>query len=220
VNVTSNGLPYAIEPLSCPVGLSITLLYCGQTIEWIKMPLGTEVGFDPDDIVLDGDSAPPTERGTAALTFRPMSVLAKRSPISATVELLFPNIQTHKLLCLTTKVIDSNQVWSDCVFVDMHARQWLFGLTSLLGRLGRVTLESSARRRGHYWLRSVHMPDGSMPLMSLRPLEWSVPLLQITDMCMRVKYGNIFLQIQCMHDVVSGFWGGDLLTQNHLFVPP
>ena len=30
----------------------------------------------------------PTERGTASPTFRPMSVLDKRSPISLTVELL------------------------------------------------------------------------------------------------------------------------------------
>ena len=42
------------------------------------MPLGTdtEVDFGPGDIVLDGDSAPPTERGTAAPTFRPMSISA------------------------------------------------------------------------------------------------------------------------------------------------
>ena len=32
------------------------------------MPLGTEVGLGPGDIVLDGDSAP-TERGTAASHF-------------------------------------------------------------------------------------------------------------------------------------------------------
>ena len=31
---------------------------CGQTAEWIKMPLVTEVGLDPGDIVLDGDPAP------------------------------------------------------------------------------------------------------------------------------------------------------------------
>jgi len=30
------------------------------------MPLGTEVGLDSGDIVLDGDPAPPTERGTVA----------------------------------------------------------------------------------------------------------------------------------------------------------
>ena len=34
-------------------------VYCGQTAGWIKMPLGTEVGLGPGDIVLDGDPAPP-----------------------------------------------------------------------------------------------------------------------------------------------------------------
>jgi len=55
------------------------------------MSLGTEVGLSPGHIVLDGDPArpPPTERGTAAPTFRPVSVVAKRSHISATAELLF-----------------------------------------------------------------------------------------------------------------------------------
>jgi len=46
-----------------------------------------EVGLGPSHIVLDGDPAAPTERGTAAPTFRPMSIMAKRSPISATAEL-------------------------------------------------------------------------------------------------------------------------------------
>jgi len=30
---------------------------------WIKMPLGTEVGLGPVDIVLDGDPAPPSLKG-------------------------------------------------------------------------------------------------------------------------------------------------------------
>jgi len=30
-------------------------VYCGQTAGWIKLPLGTEVGLGPGDIVLDGD---------------------------------------------------------------------------------------------------------------------------------------------------------------------
>jgi len=48
-------------------------VYCDQTAGWIKMPLGTEVGLGPDVIVLDRDPAlPPTERGTASPTFRPM----------------------------------------------------------------------------------------------------------------------------------------------------
>ena len=61
--VTSNGSPYAAIPLSC---LSVTLVYCGQTVEWIKMPLGTEVDLGPGDTVLDRNPAPPMDRGTAA----------------------------------------------------------------------------------------------------------------------------------------------------------
>jgi len=52
-----------------------------------KMPLGTEVGLGPGDIVLDGDPDP-SEWGTTTPTFQPMSIVAKRSPISATAELL------------------------------------------------------------------------------------------------------------------------------------
>ena len=37
---------------------------CGQMAAWIKMPLGTAVGLGPGNIVLNGDPAPPTERGT------------------------------------------------------------------------------------------------------------------------------------------------------------
>ena len=36
----------------------VTLAYCGQTVGWIKMPLGTEVGLGPDHTVLDGDPSP------------------------------------------------------------------------------------------------------------------------------------------------------------------
>jgi len=39
---------------------------CGQTAGWIKIPLGTEVGLGPGEIVLDGDPAPLQKRGTAA----------------------------------------------------------------------------------------------------------------------------------------------------------
>ena len=38
--------------------LSVTLVYCGQTVGWIKMKLDMEVGFGPGHIVLDGDPAP------------------------------------------------------------------------------------------------------------------------------------------------------------------
>jgi len=70
--------PYAIG--QCSVCLA-TLVYCGQTAGWIKMPLDTDVGLCPGDSVLDGDAAghieldgdpaPPTVTSTAAPTFQP-----------------------------------------------------------------------------------------------------------------------------------------------------
>jgi len=56
--VASNGSPYATGPLFCLSCLSVTLVYCGQTVGWIKMPLGTEVGLGAGDMVLDGEPAP------------------------------------------------------------------------------------------------------------------------------------------------------------------
>jgi len=37
-----------------------------QTAAWINVPLGTELGLGPDDIVLDGDPAPPPQKGDGA----------------------------------------------------------------------------------------------------------------------------------------------------------
>ena len=82
---------WTVRCLSCPSCLSATLvysLYCGQTDGWIKMKLGTDVGLGPGHIVLDEDRAgpaPPLPKGHIP-TFRPMSIVAKRSPISATAE--------------------------------------------------------------------------------------------------------------------------------------
>ena len=57
----------AIGPLSvCPACLSVTLVYCGQTVGWIRMPLGMVVVTSAQATLLDGDPAPPTERRTAA----------------------------------------------------------------------------------------------------------------------------------------------------------
>jgi len=56
--------------LSCPVCLSVTLAYCDQTVVWIKMLLGIEVGLGPGYIVLDGDPAPPPpQKGHSPLQF-------------------------------------------------------------------------------------------------------------------------------------------------------
>jgi len=56
--------PYDIGPLSV---LFVTLMHCGQTVGWIKMLLGMEVGLGPGHIVLDRDPAPVQQRGTARL---------------------------------------------------------------------------------------------------------------------------------------------------------
>jgi len=61
-------------------------MYCGQMAAWIKMPFGTEAGLGPGDIVLHGDPAPPPHKVHGAPLLWPMSVVAKRSPISATAE--------------------------------------------------------------------------------------------------------------------------------------
>jgi len=53
-------------------------VYCGQTVGWIKMPLGTEVGLSPGHIVLDRDPASASKRGTTSFSFRAMSVVVKR----------------------------------------------------------------------------------------------------------------------------------------------
>jgi len=62
---------------------------CGQTVGWPTSLLGKEVGLGPGHIVLDGypvETQPPQQ---PLSTFRPMPIVAKRSPISATAELLF-----------------------------------------------------------------------------------------------------------------------------------
>jgi len=43
----------------CLSDLSVTLVYCGQTVGWMNTPLVMEVGLRPGHLVLDGDLAPP-----------------------------------------------------------------------------------------------------------------------------------------------------------------
>ena len=64
-----NGSPHAIVPLSvlsvCPDN-PVTLVYCGQTVWWISMKLGTEIGLGLGHDVLDGDpDPPPSKKGEA-----------------------------------------------------------------------------------------------------------------------------------------------------------
>jgi len=53
---------------------------CGQTAGWIKMPLGTEVGLGPGDIVLDEGTQLPLKRSLAP-TFRLTSIVANLATI-------------------------------------------------------------------------------------------------------------------------------------------
>ena len=39
------------------------MVYCGQTVQWIKLKLGKQVGLGPGHIVLDGDPAPLPKKG-------------------------------------------------------------------------------------------------------------------------------------------------------------
>jgi len=51
----------------CLSVLSVTLVYCGQTVGRIKMKLGLQVGLGPGHIVLDGDPALPPPKGHSPL---------------------------------------------------------------------------------------------------------------------------------------------------------
>jgi len=57
--------------------LSVTLVSCGQTVGWIRMLLGTEVGLGPGDVALDGRPSSPHGEGHCSPTFRVMSIVAK-----------------------------------------------------------------------------------------------------------------------------------------------
>jgi len=73
------GFPAALyyQTVICPVRLSVTLVYCGgQTVGWIKMKLGMQVGLVPGHCVR-WDPAPP-QRCKVSPNLRPMSVVAKR----------------------------------------------------------------------------------------------------------------------------------------------
>jgi len=56
----SDHCPLCLSGLSvCLSCLSVTLVYCGQTVRWVKTKLVTEVGLCPGHTVLDRDPALP-----------------------------------------------------------------------------------------------------------------------------------------------------------------
>jgi len=66
-----------LSVLSCLSVLPVTLVYCGQTVGWINVKLGMQVGLAHGHIVLDGDPGPPPSKGKALPNFQPISVVAK-----------------------------------------------------------------------------------------------------------------------------------------------
>ena len=63
-----------LSVLSClSVCLSVALMYCGQTVAWMNMKLGTEVGLDSGHIVLGGDPPPPQKGHSPQISARLLS---------------------------------------------------------------------------------------------------------------------------------------------------
>ena len=57
---------HMLSDVVCPICLtvmSVTLVYCGQMVGWIKMKHGMQVGIHPGHIVLDGDPATHPPKG-------------------------------------------------------------------------------------------------------------------------------------------------------------
>jgi len=76
-------MAYAIGPLSvCPVRLSVTLVYCGHTIGWIRMPLGSGVSIGPVHIAVKVGTQLPLKGAQQPPTFRPMSIVTKWLDVS------------------------------------------------------------------------------------------------------------------------------------------
>ena len=109
------------------VVLSVLSVFCNAGVlwpnGWINMPLSTEVGLGPGDILLDGHPAPTTERAQqpplfGPWLFLPVSIVAKRSPISATAELLLIFVWVVELFVFPYKSIH-------VVETDTHSLNYL-----------------------------------------------------------------------------------------------
>jgi len=63
---------------ACPLCLSVTLVYCGQTVGWINTKHGMQVGLGPGHIVFRwGPRSPSHKREQSPPNFRPISVVVK-----------------------------------------------------------------------------------------------------------------------------------------------
>ena len=97
----------------CPVCLSVTLVHCGLTVRWIRIPLGTEVVLGPGDIVLDGTHPP--RKGAQQpppRTFWPMCLVAKRRPLQLLLSscLVYAGHPSHRRALLNSTKWKSKEV--------------------------------------------------------------------------------------------------------------
>ena len=93
--------------LSC---LSVTLVYCGQTVRWLKNKLGMEVGLGPGHIMLHKDPAPPGKGNS--------------SPPLFDLCLLWPNGCPSQLL-LNSCYITEKLTWPLKIKWKQHIKKWL-----------------------------------------------------------------------------------------------
>jgi len=85
-------------------------VYYGQTVGWIKEPLGTEVNLGIGNIVLGGDSAPPKRRTAPPPIFGPCLLWPNGRPPSDTAELLWLVLSDRCLsVCLSVTLVCCSQ---------------------------------------------------------------------------------------------------------------
>jgi len=86
------------------------------------MPLSNEVGLGPGHIVLDGDPAGTQPPQQPVPTFRPMSIVAKWSPISATAEILLRKRKIYLVVCFLhfthCTIHQNSNSWLDVTLFD------------------------------------------------------------------------------------------------------
>jgi len=110
-----------LSVLSCLSCLSVTLVYCGQTVGWFKMKLGTEVGLGPGRTVLDGDPASP-QKDTAPRQFS-AHVYCGQTVV---------DLSTAELLCVLERCSSLPHTWESLRWINAtwlvakmtRSRQW------------------------------------------------------------------------------------------------
>ena len=131
-------------------------------VGWIKMPLGMEVGLVPGDIVLDRDWEPSSPHGkghSSPHNFQPMSIVAKRSPVSATAELLLYMFYFSTPLVLW-------HCW-------LGGSKFTWPVNNLCTSSQKVLLQNSLEEKDWWnWLTQLHLGNGDDGLFSFLRHCW------------------------------------------------